>query len=263
MVNLTPEIILITASTVDVKIDFSGDYDTVRLLMIESGETFETDRMGQFSNIGINKVLFKKGNNIWQIEANFIEIYYLFYKDFYFQFEKDGKEVAKSFTFRIEPQGRKNLYGIVNKLLFDFNKLWSVSGTECYLFVKNPSSSKCTYCWDPDLGQTIATNCPHCDNGVVTEYVPIKFKARKIRTQSAQAVTSKGVEVNSTSMYSTFDRHNFLLETICFDITTREFLEIKNAQAASIGGVRTSTSLTVQLVDVNDDRVKKLIPLIP
>ena len=47
-----------------------------------------------------------------------------------------------------------------------------------------------------------------------------------------------------------------------FDLTTREFFEIKNANVASIGGVRTSTQITAQFVPSNDARVKPLLPLL-
>lgn len=263
MIKIYPEIVLITSSTIEVKIDIDVKYDLVKLMMRESEKDIEIDRLGNLSQRGINGVLLKKRKNLWEISANFIQIIYLFYKDFYFIFSDGDQTVAQTSSFKLEPNGRKNLYGIVNKLIFDFEKLWNVSGTQCYLFMKNPLAAKCPYCWDEDLQQSISTTCPHCDGGITNKYIPIGFKARKMNTRTSQFVNNKGVKVNSSILYTTFDRNNFLLEDLFFDTTTREFLEIKNASTASIGGVRTSTSLTSEVVDINDDRVKILIPLIP
>lgn len=258
--RIKPVIDLITSSNVDVKLNIDFKYDLVLLVMVEDNEQVEMDRLLPFSNEGNQKIILKKKDTEWSISANFINITYLFYKDFRFEFFSNGELVAKTDNFKIEPKGKKNLYGIVNKLLFDFNKLWSVSGTTCTLFKENPTAQKCSYCWDFDLNQRISTDCPYCENGVVNEFISFDFKARNIKTQTSQITTPKGIEIINLTLYTTFSRFSFVLGDIFFDNTTRDFYEIKNAVPASVGGVRTSTSLTAQRIDINDDRVKKLIP---
>ncbi len=263
--TLDAKIKLITASNIEIEINTSDlEYDTIKLMMVEEGADIEMDRMSKNDKEGMNKVLFKKSDTLWQVSANFIDLMYLYYKDFYFQFLKDGNIVAQTNKFKIEPEGRRNLYGIVNKLLYDFNRLWQISGTECIFFMPNPFAEKCPYCWDEDLGQRISTVCEYCKNtGTTNEFIPIRFKARRIRTQTIQNVSSKGVLIKNLVVYTTFSRLNFVLENLFFDTTTREFFQIKNAVPASIGGVRTSTSLTAESVDITDDRVKKLISYLP
>jgi len=80
--------------------------------------------------------------------------------------------------------------------------------------------------------------------------------------ETQQFVNEKGVNIINLAIYTTFARLNFTLESIMFDLTTREFFEIKNANVASIGGVRTSTQITAQFVPSNDARVKPLLPLL-
>ena len=251
---------LITASSVDVHLDVKPEYKIVTLIMLADDKEIEMDRLILPSNEGIKKIIMKKKDTEWSLSANFINISYLFYKDFRLEFYNKGKIVAQSNSFKIEPKGKKNLYGIVNKMLFDFNKLWIVSGETCTLFKENPVAQKCEYCWDFDLDQRISTDCPHCEGGIVNEFIGFDFKARKIKTQTNQIVAAKGVEIINLMLYVTFSRFNFVLGDIFFDNATRNFFEIKNAVPASVGGVRTSTSLTAQLIDINDDRVKKLIP---
>lgn len=258
-INTTIE--LITSSSINIKIP-SVDYDVAKLKMLSDSEEIEIDILSKDTLMGVNKVINVKQNNIWEISANFINIYYLFYKEFFFEFKKDGKVIAKTNLFKVEPKGRRNLYGIVNKMVFDFDKLWNVSGTNCELFLENPLATKCSFCWDFELNQRISSVCPYCDNGFSRKFIPISFKARRIRTETNQVTSDKGLNIIETVIYTTFDRNNFLLESIFFDRTTREFFEIKNANTASIGGVRTSTSITAQKVDISDVRVEKLLPLI-
>lgn len=262
MITLDADITLITNSSVDVQFDINFQYTLVKLLLIDQDKQIEMDRIAKNSKKGNRNILLAKNNNVWEISANFIDITFLFYKDFLFQFFNGNDLVAESNTFKIEPNGKKDLYGIVNKLFFDFEKLWGISGTECILFVNNPNVQKCPYCWDYELNQRISTSCPHCIDGVIKEYIPLEFKARKIKTETNQSVTGKGISIINLSIYTTFSRYYFILGDIIFDNTTREFLEIKNAVPASVGGVRTSTALTTQAISINDKRVENLIPYI-
>jgi len=260
--NINVNIALITSSTVDIELSEKPDYDVAKLKMILNNDVVEVDFLSRGMTIGINRVIRIKSDTVWEISANYINIYYLFYKDFYFEFYKDNTLIAKTSSFKVEPKGKKNLYGIVNKLLYDFNRLWELSGTVCTLFIQNPLASKCSYCWDFDLNQRVSSVCPYCDGGYINNYIMMDFKARRINTQTAQVTSEKGINIIEQATYTTFDRNNFLLEEIFFDNTTKEFFEIKNANTASIGGVRTSTSLNAQRLETSDVRVQKLLPLL-
>jgi len=257
------KILLITAGNLEFKIITDSEYDTIVLKMKTENTTIEMDSYDLINDKSKNNILIKKDDDIYEVEVNMIEFDFIFYKDFYFELLKDGKVVETSSAFKLEPKGRKDLYGIVNKLMFDFERLWSISGTECALFVKNLESQPCPECYDDDLGQRISTNCSMCNGtGQINHYIPIYFKARRIKTQSQQVITDKGITFYNLAIYTTFSRLDFVLGSIMFDLTTREFFEIKNANEASIGGVRTSTQITAQIIPSNDARIKPLFPLL-
>jgi len=260
---MTVNLKLITASNLEFEILSDKDYNYLELIVIVDGVEIKLDRLNTETGKSETNILLKKDTNLFEVDLNLVEFEYIYYKDFQFVLYKDDEIVEKSQAFKMQPKGRKDLYGIISKLIYDFNRLWTISGTECALFIKEPLAQKCPYCWDEDLKQYISTDCPHCSgSGVITPYKPVYFKARRVRTETQQFVNEKGVNIINLAIYTTFARLNFTLESIMFDLTTREFFEIKNANVASIGGVRTSTQITAQFVPSNDARVKPLLPLL-
>ena len=258
---ISVEFELVTAANLEVNIITDKDYDKISLYMSSNDSNIELDYC--LNNVSKNNILIHKGDNKYEIDVNMIQFDFIYYKDFYFEIKKDDELVDTSEVFKIEPKGRKDLYGIVNKLKISFEKLWLISGTECALIVENPVAQKCSKCWDEELGQRISSECTECDGtGETTEYIPIYFKGRKVKNNTQQVVTDKGIRIYNIAVYTTFDRLNFILGSIIFDITTREFFEVKNALAASIGGVRTSTRITAQQIPSNDARVTKLLKIV-
>jgi len=260
---MTLNLKLITASNLEFEVLTDKDYNYLELVVLVDGVEIRLDRLEVQTGKSDTGILLKKDKNIYEVDLNLVEFEYIYYKDFQFILYKDEEVVEKSKSFKMEPKGRKDLYGIISKLIYDFNRLWTISGTECALFIREPLAQKCPYCWDKDLKQYISSKCTHCNgSGVLSAYKPIYFKARRVRTETQQFVNEKGVNIINLAIYTTFARLNFTLESIIFDLTTREFFEIKNANIASIGGVRTSTQITAQFVPSNDARVKPLLPLL-
>jgi len=261
---MTVEKRLITASTLEFKINTDVDYEEIALIVIIDDSDIEIDRYNKSKDESVSGIILKKDTDIYEINLNLVTYEYIYYKDFKFiLYDKDGNKVDESATMKMEPKGRKELYGIISKLRYDFHKLWLLSGTECALFVKNASADKCPECWDADLGQYVSSECPHCNGtGYQVGYTPVYFQARKVKSSTSQYTSEKGVNIITTAIYTTFERLNFTLESIFFDLTTREFYEVKNALTASTGGVRTSTRITAQFVPSNDARVKPLLKLL-
>jgi len=253
---------LITAANLEIKITADEEYDKISFLLKNDPDNIEIDYWENEKG-SKNNILIKKNDNEFEIDVNMIEFDLIYYKDFYFKTYKDGDEKEESGVFKIEPKGRKDLYGIVNKLKVSFRKLWLLSGTECALIIENPTAEHCSDCWDEELGQRITSECKTCNGtGVTNKYTPIYFKARKVKSNSQQVVTDKGITIYNIAVYTTFNRLNFILGAILFDLTTREFFEIKNSLPASIGGVRTSTRITAQQIPSNDSRVKQLLKIV-
>jgi ribosomal protein L37AE/L43A len=264
MIYLKNKVVTSSSMRFEYSIDDGKTLKTVEFYLVADKEDIKIDELDVETNTNKNNTLSLKDDNLIEVDVNYIGFEDIFYKDFYFNFLFDDDSSEKSNRFKIEPIGRKDLYGIVSKMKFDFDRLWTVSGTKCLLFVKNPTAEMCPKCYNKELQQRISTNCDYCNNtGQVKMYIPIEFKARIVKTQTQQAVTPKGIVVYSTSIFTTFARLNFILGNIIFDITSRQFYEIKGASISNVSGVRSSTRITAQYIPSNDSRVIPLLELIP
>ena len=261
MVNLKNKIV--TSSSMRFEFNTDKEIKNIEFFLVSNKEDIKIDEFNVETKTNKNNTLLLKDNNLLEIDVNYIGFENIFYKDFYFNFIFTDDTNDYTNNFKIEPKGRKDLYGIVNKMKFDFDKLWTVSGTTCILFVKNPTAEMCPKCYNKELKQRISTNCKHCNNtGQIKSYIPIEFKTRIVKTQTQQAVTPTGIVVYSTSIFTTFARLNFLLGNIMFDVTSRQFFEIKGASVSNVSGIRSSTRITAQYVPSNDSRVIPLLELI-
>ena len=262
MITIKPSVV--TSSNLKFEFFSEEEIKTIEFYLISDKNDIKIDELDVQTKTNKNNTMFLRAENLIEIDVNYIGFEDIFYKDFYFVFINTDDKKDNSNNFKIEPKGRKDLYGIVNKMKFDFDKLWTVSGTKCILFVKNPSAEMCPKCYNKELKQRISTKCDYCNNtGQVKLYIPIEFKARIVKTQTQQAVTPNGIVVYSTSIFTTFARLNFILGNVIFDTTSRQFFEIKGATISNVSGVRSSTRITAQYIPSNDSRVLQLIDLIP
>lgn len=193
------------------------------------------------------------------VDLNRLPFESIYYKDFFMQFiDSDGNEVNRTSVFQISPYGKEALYGIVNKLSFDFEQLARFSGVTVRIFTQSLIESKCAKCWDFELDQPISSTCD-CGG---PKYTYVDVLGRRTKTQSKQEYDNTGSKINEQSVFQTYDRADFIKGTFFSDYSNKEIYEVVDRTIANIGGVRTSTLFIGKLVKSNDVRVAGLLNLL-
>ena len=260
--TISHKITEITSSSVELYFEENiSDYPYIKLVVVLDNTSILLDLYSKEQDVSDYDIITIPNKHTLKIDVNMVQLDFLYYKSFIIEFLNEDKEtVAKTNTFNVSPNGKKHLYGIINKMQHDYDRLWTLSGTTCIYFVKSHIQDHCEFCYDKELKQVVNTNCSHCKgSGHKNIYTPVVFKARKIKTDTNQFVNEKGVRVVNVSTFNTFNRLNFTLGSFFYDKTTRDYFEIKDAHKASIGGVKTSTTIIGEQLATNDVRVAPLL----
>jgi len=258
MIEASVSIISISEGVVSFSLD--DDYDVIELVLDKDNDTISIDKLSKDNKSIAGVLRYKDASNVI-IDMNLVALENIYYKDFYLRFiDSDGNVVDETNHFSLTATGGSlRSLGIVNKLQHDFKIQARTIGTDLLVFVPNPMAKKCPECWDEKLGQKIKTNCSACsDSGIQDAYIIYKISTRRIKTQTQQSVSDKGITFYNTALFLTFARLNFTLGIFMYDRGTKEFFEIKNATYSNISGIRTSSSVTAQYVPSNDSRVTPL-----
>ena len=193
------------------------------------------------------------------IDLNRLPFDSIYYKNFYMQFLDDkDNEVDRTVVFQISPKGKEALYGIVNKLTFEFNQLARFSGTTVRVFTRSLVAGRCPKCWDEELQQPISSACD-CGS---KQFTWVDILARKVKTQSKQEFDDTGANIREKTVFQTYARVDFIKGSFFADLGSKEIYEISDRNIASIGGVRTSTMFIGKLVQPNDVRVAGILDLL-
>jgi len=193
------------------------------------------------------------------VDLNKLPFDSIYYKNFHMQF-LDGNdiEVDKTKIFQISPEGKESLYGIVNKLTFDFVQMASFSGTRVRIFNASLVQNKCPECWDEELEQPISSTCT-CSG---RQYNTIDILCRKVKTQSKQEYGDTGSKTRESVMFQTYARTDFVKGVLFADLGNKEIYEVLDRTVANIGGVRTSTMFVGSMIKPNDSRVQGILDLL-
>jgi len=193
------------------------------------------------------------------VDLNMLPLESIYYKDFSIQFlDQNDVEIDSTREFKISPEGKRALYGIVNKLTFDFNQLAQFSGVRVRLFKKTIIQQRCPECWDYELEQPISSVCS-CGNKA---YTTQDILCKKIKTQNKQQYDNTGQREKEAAMFQTYARIDFVKGLLFANLGTKEIYEVVDRNIANIGGIRTSTMFTGNLIKPNDARVKGILPLL-
>jgi len=240
------------------------DFDQADLYLTTEGEQMHVDSVTEAGSLGLYQILFiNPETGVFSVNLNEVQFETIYYKDFKVVFLKDNETIDETVSFQVTPIGAEPLYGVVNKLRFDFEKLATLSGVQIRVFLPNLLSQKCPDCWDEELGQAISSSCNSCGgDSVLEKYRPLDIIARKIKTQAKQQYDTAGIDERESVIFNTYARADFIKGIIVADLTSKQFYEIAERTVANIGGIRTSTTLVVALIKSSDSRVKKLIPLL-
>jgi len=193
------------------------------------------------------------------VDMNMMPLDTIYYKSYYVVFLDDNDvEVGRTKKFTISPQGKQHLYGIINKLEFEFTRMAKFSGTTIRLFIERPTADRCPECWDFELNQRISSTCSCSSSAYDTQDI----LCRKVKTESKQIYTDKGTVLAETAIFQTYERADFVKGIIFADLTDKQFYSVLDRKIANIGGVRTSTLFTGQLIKPNDSRVTQLVNMV-
>ncbi len=193
------------------------------------------------------------------VDLNRLPFDSIYYKSFYMQFlDANDVEVNITQTFQIAPVGKQSLYGIVNKLTFDFAQMARFSGTDARIFSRSLVEGRCEECWDEELGQAISSTCT-CEKKT---YNKVDILCRKIKTQSKQEYNDAGSKIREQAVFQTYARVDFIKGTLFADLSDKEIYEVADRTIANIGGVRTSTMFIGSLIKPNDVRVAGILDML-
>ncbi len=258
---LSIEIISQTYSTFSFNVLEAVDFDEMVLYISEkdSPTTVLVDRLTPDGNDSYNPVIRQDSNGTFHVDINRIDYTTVFYKDFHFSIYKGSVLVDQTGPLSIAPEIKSHFSGIVQKLNYDFDIEVNFSGGAGRIFKSDVTGERCT-CWDNILMQTSNSACSQCNGTgmVVKELIPIDFKMKKIKSQRNEFVADKGKEIISQSIFLTYSRLDFSIGQIFLDLKTYTFYEVKSANIAHIGEIRTSTRIIAVRVPSNDSRVSRL-----
>ena len=193
------------------------------------------------------------------VDLNRLPFDSIYYKNFYMQFlDNDDAEVDRTVVFQISPSGKEALYGIVNKLTFEFNQLANFSGTTVRVFTRSLVTGRCPKCWDEELQQPISSTCD-CGG---ESFTWVDILSRKVKTQSKQEFDDTGSKIREQAVFQTYARVDFIKGSFFADLADKEIYEVSDRTIANIGGVQTSTMFIGKLVKPNDVRVAGILNLL-
>ena len=223
-------------------------------------EISELDRYDAQTGESINSVMkVDVATGEITIDLNKLAFDSIYYKNYSVEFlDASDVTVDKTVSFQISPQGKESLYGIVNKLTYEFNIMAKFSGTSLRIFTKSLTDGKCALCWDDELGQAISSTCDCAGSG----YTMQDIISRKIKTQSKQEFNDAGAKIREQAVYQTYERPDLVKGSLFADLGDKEIYEVADRTIANIGGVRTSTMLIGGLIKANDSRVQKILDLL-
>ena len=252
-----------TSSTFRATLKSDEDFKFISLSMREEDAGYtEADRYSTDDKVSTNTAItYNSDNGLITVDLNMLPFSSIYYKSFkIILLDKDGKTVDKTGSFSFSPKGKTALYGIVNKLTFEFKQLAKFSGTTLMVFSRNPTSKHCPDCWDEELNQSISSTCGTCGGtGMLQDYITHSILSRKIKTQSSQGYKDKGSDTQEQSVFQSYARLDFPKGLVFFDETEKQFYEVSNRNVANIGGVRTSTTIVGKSIKSNDSRVESLL----
>ncbi len=193
------------------------------------------------------------------VDLNRLPFDSIYYKSFHLQFlDANDIEVDKTIVFQISPQGKESLYGIVNKLSFDFSQMANFSGTNIRIFTRSLLETRCSLCWDEELEQPIASTCSCAGSAYNTKDI----LCRKVKTQSKQEYDDTGSKIRESVVFQTYARSDFIKGVLFADLGSKEIYDVVDRTIANIGGVRTSTVFIGSLIKPNDARVAGILDLL-
>ncbi len=195
------------------------------------------------------------------IELNKVPFDTILYKSFYLEFFDVSDELIHiTDTFGLSPSAPLSIKGVVAKLHHDFSVMASISGSVLRVFLPNILAPKCPECWDEELGQRTSSSCTTC-GGTGVKYHPEDIIAKRVKTQSKQTYSGQGVMIDENVIFITYSRLNFTKGILVVDMASREIYEIADNTSATIGGIRTSTTIITSQIKSNDSRVSGIFPL--
>ena len=255
---LNVEIVSKTYSTFSFTIPTGITFDEVVMYISEkdSMATILVDKLGINGNTNKNPILTRDQNGIFHVDINRVSYTTVFYKDFYFALFDGSAFIDQTYPVSIAPKVEPHFLGIVNKLNNDYDIEVRFSGTTGRMFKADIQDDKCD-CWDPVLKQSDNSSCELCNGTgtVISELIPVDFTLKRIKSSRSEFIAEKGKEIISQNIFLTYSRLDFSIGHIFLDLNTHIFYEIKNANIAHIGGIRTSTRIVALRVPSNDSRV--------
>lgn len=250
-----------TYSTFSFTINETINFDEVIMYISEkdSPATVLVDKLTVNGNANQNPIISQDANGIFHVDINRVNYTTVFYKDFYFAFFDGSTFVDQTSPISIAPKVEPHFLGIVNKLNHDFEIEVKFSGSNGRMFKSDVGDEPCE-CWDEILKQSSNSMCTMCNGTgtLVHELIPIEFKLKRIKSQRSEFIDSKGKEIVSQNVFLTYSRLDFSIGQIFLDTNTHIFYEIKTANIAHIGGIRTSTRIVALRIPSNDSRVVQL-----
>jgi len=250
-----------TASSFKFTIATAITFSKAKLYLRESsGGDVELDIYNASTNESIaNIIRVDTGTGEITVDLNRLPFDSIYYKSFFIQFlDIDDIHIDATNIFQISPSGKESLYGIVNKLAYDFGQLANFSGTNVRLFTKSLVEERCPKCWDEELSQPISSTC---DCGGLS-YNSVDILVRKIKTQSKQEYNDTGSKMREQAVFQTYARTDFVKGTLFANLGDKEIYEVVDRTIANIGGVRTSTVFIGSLIKPNDARVADILDLL-
>jgi hypothetical protein len=258
MLNI--EITRNTASSFKFTISSQVSFSKAKLWLGQGSDTIELDMYDATTEASVaNVIKVNVGTGEITVDLNRLPFDSIYYKSFYMQFiDSNDIEVDRTVVFQISPKGKESLYGIVNKLSFDFAQMANFSGTKIRIFTRSLLESKCPKCWDAELEQPIASTCD-CGGSV---YHTEDILCRKVKTQSKQEYDDTGSKIRESVVFQTYARSDFIKGVLFADLGSKEIYEVTDRTIANIGGVRTSTMFIGTLIKPNDARVSGVLDLL-
>ncbi len=245
--------------TVDTGITFTKARLTARIDGDEEVTLDEVSTDGGASSYDVFSIDSDTGE--FNVDLNRVPFHSIYYKMFRIIFlDVNGDTIDSTFTFGMTPSGSDHFYGVINKLQEDFKIMAMLSGTTLRVFLPNLLAEKCPECWDEELGQAISSYCPAC--GGSNKYIPMDILAKKVKTSSKQKYGKKGVSVKEAVIFVTYSRVEFSKGVKVANLATKEIYDITDRSIATIGGIRTSTTIVVSAMNSSDSRAADILDLL-
>ncbi len=260
---LNVSIVRTTATSCTLTIDTSITFTKARLTArIDGEEEITLDEVsidGGVSSYDVFSIDSDTGE--FNVDLNLVPFPSIYYKMFRIIFlDANGDVLDSTFTFGMTPSGADHFYGVINKLQEDFKIMAMLSGTTLRVFLPNLLAEKCPECWDEELGQAISSYCPVC--GGASKYTVVDILAKKVKTSSKQRYGKKGVSVKEAVIFVTYSRIEFSKGIKIANLATKEIYEITDRSIATIGGIRTSTTMVVASINSADSRALDILDLL-